>query len=138
MDWLILNITVLLLTIIYVFLSFYVIKQRRRTKTPLGNNGEDHCLTVAIQAHSNFSNYTPFMLLLLLILTLESLPLVWLMFLCLIFVIGRCLHVYSMLVVEKRSPISFKYRIIGMQFTFFTLMMASISSLIWTLFDFIY
>ncbi len=135
LNWLFFNLTVVLLVIIYIPLSLYVIKQRNRNKIFLGNISQDPQLTAAIQAHSNFSQYTPLALVTLLVMTLEATPTFWLAFLCLTLIMGRCLHIYGMLVAEKRDPASFKYRVNGMKLTFFTLIMASISSLLWLIFS---
>lgn len=63
-----------LLTLLYLFLGYRVVINRRRYKTGLGL-GEDPTLAQAVRAHANFSEYVPLALLQLLLLEIGGLPL---------------------------------------------------------------
>lgn len=105
-----------ILTIIFVRLSFAVIALRRKNKVGLGSGGHDD-LERAIRAQGNFSEYVPFALILLACLELNGAPW-WLVALPgTTMTIGRIIHAQGI----KQLPPNFSKRIMGMQFTFATL-----------------
>ena len=77
--------------LLFIWLSWLVIKQRQRTKIGLGDGG-DPDLQRAIRVHANFIEYTPFALLLLLLveMTAANAPLVHAFGVALI--VSRVLH----------------------------------------------
>ena len=57
--------------LLFIWLSWLVIKQRQRAKIGLGDGG-DPDLQRAIRVHANFIEYTPFALLLLLLVEMTT------------------------------------------------------------------
>ena len=57
--------------LLFIWLSWLVIKQRQRTRIGLGDGG-DPDLQRAIRVHANFIEYTPFALLLLLLVEMTA------------------------------------------------------------------
>ena len=60
-----------ILALLYIALSFRVIKLRRKLRVGIGH-GEENELHRAIRVHGNFSEYVPFALMLLLLLELNN------------------------------------------------------------------
>ena len=115
-----------ILGLIFVFLSFRVIKQRSKANVLLGS-GQDPLLIKAIRVHGNFSEYTPFALLLLFFLETNMVNTqingaIFIHILGIILIIGRLLHCYG---VSKVQEI-FKLRVIGMIMTFLMIIITSI------------
>ena len=103
-----------ILALLIVWLSLKVIKLRRSKKVILGDGGETD-LHHAIRAQGNATEYIPISLILLVLLELSGIT-VWLVHLGGIgIIIGRLLHAKGLL------NQSLRYRVLGMQFTFFTL-----------------
>lgn len=80
-----------LLILLYLYLGFGVVGQRRKTQTGLGTGGHDS-LEQAVRAHGNFNEYVPLALLVLLLLELNQLPSWALYAYGAALVIGRVLH----------------------------------------------
>ena len=117
------------LTIIFIKLSFAVIKLRRKNKVGLGSGGHDD-LERAIRAQGNFAEYVPFGLFLIACLELNGAPW-WLVALPgASLIIGRLLHAAGINV----PPPDFSKRILGMQFTFLTLIALAVLNTAWALF----
>jgi uncharacterized membrane protein YecN with MAPEG domain len=117
------------LTIIFIKLSFSVIKLRRKNKVGLGSGGHDD-LERAIRAQGNFAEYVPFGLFLIACLELNGAPW-WLVALPgASLIIGRLLHAAGINV----PPPDFSKRILGMQFTFLTLIALAVLNTAWALF----
>ena len=104
------------LTIIFVKLSFAVIGLRRRNKVGLGSGGHED-LERAIRAQGNFAEYVPFGIILIACLELNGAPW-WLVALPgITLIIGRLIHAKGI----KQPPPDFSKRVLGMKFTFYTL-----------------
>ena len=104
------------LTIIFIKLSFAVIGLRRKNKVGLGSGGHED-LERAIRAQGNFAEYVPFGMILLACLELNGAPW-WLVAIWgAALIIGRLLHAKGINV----PPPDFSMRVLGMKFTFNTL-----------------
>ena len=117
------------LTIIFIKLSFAVIKLRRKNKVGLGSGGHDD-LERAIRAQGNFAEYVPFGLFLIACLELNGAPWWLVALLGASLIIGRLLHAAGINV----PPPDFSKRILGMQFTFLTLIALAVLNTAWALF----
>lgn len=121
------------LTIIFIKLSFAVISLRRQNKISLGSGGNDE-LERAIRAQGNFSEYVPIALILIGCLEINGAPW-WLVALSGVsLIIGRLLHAIG---ISERQP-SFKKRVLGMKFTFNTLILLIVMNVGWTIFKFVF
>ena len=126
---LITSITSAVLTLIFVKLSFAVIGLRRKNKVGLGSGGHED-LERAIRAQGNFAEYVPFGLILLACLELNGAPW-WLVAIPgITLIIGRLLHAKGINV----PPPDFSKRVMGMKFTFVTLIALVFLNLGWTLY----
>jgi len=120
------------LTIIFIKLSFAVIGLRRQNKIGLGNGGHE-ALERAIRAQGNFAEYVPFGLILIACLELNSAPW-WLVVIPGITLIaGRLSHAIGI----NEPPPDFSKRILGMKFTFNTLISLVVLNLGWTIYKFV-
>ena len=117
------------LTIIFIKLSLAVIGLRRKNKVGLGSGGHDD-LERAIRAQGNFAEYVPFGLFLIVCLELNGAP--WLLVAIpgIALIIGRLIHVRGM----NTPPPDFSKRVLGMKFTFFTLIALVALNLAWALY----
>ena len=116
------------LTIIFIRLSFAVIGLRKRNKVSLGSGGHED-LERAIRAHGNFAEYVPFGVILIACLELNGAPW-WLVALPgITLIIGRLIHAKGINV----PPPDFSKRILGMKFTFVTLMALIVLNIGWVL-----
>ncbi|MBU2979810.1 MAPEG family protein [Alteromonas sp. C1M14] len=113
-----------LLALCYLYLSFVVITNRRRTQVGVGDGG-DAQLNRAIRVHGNFSEYVPITLVLL--ACLESLhPQQWVLHLgacALLF--GRIFHAYGLL---HHEGVSWQ-RFVGMILTFLSMLFFAATNL---------
>jgi len=117
------------LTIIFVKLSLAVIALRRKNKVGLGSGGHED-LERAIRAQGNFAEYAPFGILLIACLELNGAPW-WLVLLPgIALVIGRLIHAKGM----NTPPPNFSLRVMGMKFTFGTLITLAVLNLGWSLY----
>ena len=117
------------LAILYFYISFEVIKQRRATQTAYGY-GKD-LMTAHVSAHSNFASYTPIFLILMIISENQWGLSFWAVhFLGVAFIIGRLLHFSSLTKHEQKRPPSFRFRVAGMIATFSCLLFLAIYVLI--------
>ena len=118
------------LTIIFIKLSFNVISLRRKNKVGLGNGGHED-LERAIRAQGNFAEYVPFGIILIACLELNRAPW-WLVLIPGIFlIIGRLIHAKGI----NMPPPDFSLRVLGMKFTFNTLITLVVLNLCWTLYQ---
>jgi uncharacterized membrane protein YecN with MAPEG domain len=117
------------LTAIFVKLSFAVIGLRRKNKVGLGNGGHED-LERAIRAQGNFAEYVPFGIILIACLELNGAP--WLLVAMpgITLIIGRLIHATGINV----PPPDFSKRVLGMKFTFGTLISLVVLNLGWSLF----
>jgi len=117
------------LTIIFVKLSFAVIGLRRKNKVGLGSGGHED-LERAIRAQGNFAEYVPFGIILIACLELNGAPW-WLVALPgITLIIGRLIHAVGI----NQPPPDFSKRVLGMKFTFYTLITLVVLNLAWTLY----
>jgi uncharacterized membrane protein YecN with MAPEG domain len=117
------------LTIIFVKLSFAVIGLRRKNQVGLGSGGHED-LERAIRAQGNFAEYVPFGIILIACLELNGAPW-WLVAIPgITLIIGRLIHAVGINV----PPPDFSKRILGMKFTFATLISLALLNLGWLLY----
>ena len=117
------------LIIIFIKLSFAVIDLRRKNKVGLGSGGHED-LERAIRAQGNFAEYVPFGIILIACLELNGAPW-WLVSVPgITLIIGRLIHAKGINV----PPPDFSKRILGMKFTFNTLIALVILNLGWSLY----
>ena len=117
------------LTIIFVRLSFAVIRLRRKNKVGLGSGGHEE-LERAIRAQGNFAEYVPFGIMLIACLEINGAPW-WLVAVPGITLIaGRLIHAKGI----NMPPPDFSQRVLGMKFTFNTLIALVVLNLGWTLY----
>ena len=117
------------LTIIFIKLSFAVIGLRRKNKVGLGSGGHED-LERAIRAQGNFAEYVPFGIILIACLELNGAPW-WLVAIPgITLIVGRMIHAKGINV----PPPDFSKRILGMKFTFNTLIALVILNLVWSLY----
>lgn len=117
------------LTIIFVKLSFAVIGLRRKNRIGLGSGGHED-LERAIRAQGNFAEYVPFGIILIACLELNGAPW-WLVAIPgITLIIGRLIHAVGI----NQPPPDFTKRVLGMQFTFGTLITLAVFNLCWALY----
>lgn len=117
------------LTIIFVKLSFAVIGLRRKNQVGLGSGGHED-LERAIRAQGNFAEYVPFGIILIACLELNGAPW-WLVAIPgITLIIGRLIHAVGINV----PPPDFSKRVLGMKFTFVTLISLALFNLGWLLY----
>ena len=117
------------LTIIFVKLSFAVIGLRRKNQICLGSGGIDD-LERAIRAQGNFAEYVPFGIILIACLELNGAPW-WLVAIPgITLIIGRLIHAKGI----NTPPPDFSKRVLGMKFTFYTLIALVVLNLGWALY----
>ncbi len=101
-----------ILTLIYFFLSIYVVGKRGHLKVAIGD-GNDANLGRRIRAHANFAEYVPLVLLLMLINELNGMRSLFLFILGTVFLFGRLSHAYSLIHAEQANPGRFSLRKAG-------------------------
>lgn len=117
------------LTAIFIKLSFAVIGLRRKNKVGLGSGGHED-LERAIRAQGNFAEYVPFGILLIACLELNGAPW-WLVTIPgITLIIGRLLHVVGI----NTPPPDFSKRVLGMKFTFLTLIVLIVLNVCWSVY----
>jgi len=117
-----------ILAVLFIRLSFGVIRLRRHHKVGLGSGGVDD-LERAIRAQANFAEYVPIALILIACLEFNGAPLWLIAIFGIAFVIGRVIHAKGM----NQPPPHFRDRVIGMKFTITTLIMLVVFNLAWLL-----
>jgi len=117
------------LTMIFIRLSFAVIKLRRKNKVGLGSGGHEE-LERAIRAQANFAEYVPIGVILIACLELNGVPWWALVIPGLTLIVGRILHARGI----NTPPPDFSKRVLGMKFTFFSLIGLVVSNLGWSLY----
>ncbi len=118
------------LTIVFIKLSFNVISLRRKNKVGLGNGGHED-LERAIRAQGNFAEYVPIGIILIACLELNGAP--WWLVLApgFFMIIGCLIHARGI----NTPPPDFSLRVLGMKFTFSTLIALVALNLCWTLYQ---
>ncbi len=120
------------LTIIFIKLSFAVIGLRRKNKVGLGSGGNED-LERAIRAQGNFAEYVPFGIILIACLELNGAPW-WLVVIPgITLIIGRLIHAKGI----NTPPPDFSKRVLGMKFTFYTLITLVVLNLAWSSYNLI-
>jgi uncharacterized membrane protein YecN with MAPEG domain len=114
-----------LLALIFVYLTFRVIKQRRKAKVAIGD-GNNPTLKRAIAVHNNFAQYVPLCLLLIAFLELNHANTYIIHGLCITLLLGRVIHAYG---VSQESE-NFKLRKTGMVMTLMVLIASSLYTFI--------
>jgi len=117
------------LTMIFIKLSFAVIKLRRQNKVGLGNGGNDD-LERAIRAQGNFAEYVPLGIILIACLELNGAPWALVAIPGITLIIGRLIHAKGI----NTPPPDFSKRVLGMQFTFGTLITLIVFNVGWALY----
>ena len=115
------------LAIIFIKLSFAVIGLRRENKIGLGSGGHED-LERAIRAQGNFAEYVPIGLILIACLELNGAPWWLVAILGLTLIVGRLVHAKGI----KTPPPDFSKRVLGMKFTFYTLITLVVLNLAWS------
>ena len=118
-----------ILTIIFIKLSFAVIALRRKNQVGLGSGGHDD-LERAIRAQGNFAEYVPFGIILIACLELNGAPWILVVIPGIALIIGRLIHAKGIHV----PPPDFSKRVLGMKFTFYTLIGLVVLNLSWPLY----
>jgi uncharacterized protein len=121
------SIAAAVLTLIFVRLSLDVIALRRKNQVRLGSGGHAD-LERAIRAQGNFAEYVPFGLILLGCLELNGAPLWTVIVPAISLTVGRLVHARG---IREAGP-SVTQRVLGMQFTFGTLITLVVLNLVWT------
>ncbi len=125
-------VTASVLTVIFIRLSFAVIRLRRANRVGLGSGGNEE-LERAIRAQGNFAEYVPPGLILIACLELNGAPW-WLA--CIpgiTLIIGRLIHAKGI----NEPPPNFRNRVLGMIFTINTLIALVVLNLAWMVYQFI-
>ena len=114
--------------LIFVFLSFRVIKARRQEKIALGAGGSA-VVERAMRVHANFAEYVPFTLLLLSFIEQKGAHFLCVNILCLLLLAGRSLHIYGV----SNENENLRYRVLGMSMTFATIIFSALTLLVMAL-----
>jgi uncharacterized membrane protein YecN with MAPEG domain len=118
-----------ILTIIFIQLSFSVIALRRKNQVGLGSGGHDD-LERAIRAQGNFAEYVPFGIILIACLELNGAPWFLVALFGVMLIVGRLIHAKGI----RTPPPDFSKRVLGMKFTFSTLIALVFLNLGWALY----
>ena len=113
-----------LLTLLFLGLSFNIIRLRRKLRVGVGDNGE-LILSKAIRVHGNFSEYMPLALILLACYEVSGANTLWLHGLGATLVIGRILHAIGL----SKSIGTSSQRFFGMISTFLVLLILAIENI---------
>lgn len=106
------SLLIFILGILYIYLTMTVIKGRYRNKVSLGASDSNEMLYLT-SAHSNFSSYAPLFIISIYLLEIQSVYAAVIYILSFAFIIGRILHMRSLINQEK----TFKHRRNGMILT---------------------
>lgn len=110
--------------LLIVWLSFGVIKLRRAKQVKLGDGNEPE-LQAAIRAQGNATEYIPISLILLVLLELSKAPVALIHVSGCLIIAGRILHAKAL-----RTD-NLRYRVLGMQLTFFAIIGMVIANLVY-------
>ena len=109
-----------LLALIFIALSVNVVRSRQMFKVALSDGNKD-VMKQRIRAQGNFAEYTPLFLIMLGVAEYNRLPGYAIHILGVLFITGRILHAYSLLLDEKYNNGKLvnggRYRVRGMVFT---------------------
>ena len=113
-----------LLALVFLTLSFNIIRLRFKLKVGVGDGGE-RTLTKAIRVHGNFSEYVPFALILLASYELGGADNLWLHILGSSLLLARILHAIGL----SKSIGTTMPRLVGMILTFFVMLILAIENI---------
>ena len=99
--------------LLFVALSVFTIRQRRRARVAVGHGG-DVALERAARVHANFAEYVPISLLLIYFLEVYASRQGWVHLACLVLLAGRVLHAWGVSQVKE----DLRLRTAGMVLTF--------------------
>ncbi|WP_337880714.1 MAPEG family protein [Rheinheimera sp.] len=125
MSFVVTSVYAALLTLMYVALAAYVIRQRVKHKIGLGDKNQPELLK-AIRIHGNFAEYVPLLLLLLALLEAGQAPGWQLHLIGGLGLVGRVLHMLGLL----KSSGTTAARLLGMILTFAALLVAAVLLLV--------
>lgn len=114
-----------ILGLIFCVLSIYVILNRKRLHISLGS-GDDH-LTRSIAVHTNFIQYTVFFIVLLFLCEKSGMFQYFVHIFGVLFTVGRLLHIYGLLVMEKKPMPQYLPRVLGMILTLNSIAILSVA-----------
>ncbi len=114
--------------VLYSFIAFTVISNRRRRRISLGDGGNQDFARI-VRSHGNFAEYAPLTLLAIGIAELTGAPALILHLSGILLIAGRGLHAYCFLF----TPVGLKLRVSGMMLTFFALWTATGAAVLYAL-----
>ena len=123
------SIVAAVLTMVFIKLSFNVIRLRRKNKVSLGSGCHDD-LERAVRTHGNFVEYVPFGIILIACLELNAAPWWLLAGGGITLIIGRLVHAIGM----NAPPTDFRMRVLGMKVTFFALVTLAFLNVGWSVY----
>jgi uncharacterized membrane protein YecN with MAPEG domain len=118
-----------ILALMFIKLSFDVIRFRRKNKVALGGGSVEE-LERAIRAHGNFAEYVPLGLFLIGALELNEAPLELVAPLGVLLIAGRYFHAKGI----NQPPPEFTNRVRGMKLTFAALGMSAVANIAWVVY----
>lgn len=113
-----------ILALFFVALSVRTLRTRRRNQIAVGDGGNSEMLR-AMRVHGNFAEYAPLALLLIALVESNGAGANWVHALGAALVVGRLSHAFG---VSKPNE-DFRFRVLGMSLTFFTLVGAALTLL---------
>ena len=113
-----------LLALLFIALSWWVIRYRRANLISLGDN-DDKALRKRMRAQANFVEYAPIGLILLLLTELQGAPALAPHALGLCLLAGRCLHAYGF----SSTPQKMILRQVGMALTLLMIVLSALGLL---------
>ncbi len=113
-------------SVLYIGLSLYVVRTRRKNRIPLGD-GNHPPLIKAMSTHSNFSQYIPLGLLGILMGELQGIPSSILFGVGFSLLLGRMFHGIGIMI-AKTGPN--KPRVLGMILTFIPLLTLAVANIL--------
>jgi len=119
------------LALLFVFLSFKVIRLRRTLRIAIGD-GNNKTMLRAIRVHANFAEYVPITLLLLFFIEMQNAHAMFIHGLCASLLIGRYMHAHGV----SHEKEDYRFRRAGMLITFATIIASAcylLASLLWRL-----
>ncbi|MBS3796662.1 MULTISPECIES: MAPEG family protein [unclassified Pseudoalteromonas] len=114
-----------ILALVYLQLSLYVVKERRRSQRSIGT-GDSEALQRAVRAHGNFIEYVPLALLLLFFNEYQGLASHYCHALGVTLVLARLIHASNISQLDE----NIKVRVVSMMLTFAVILITSVSLLL--------
>lgn len=116
-----------ILALLFVALSVRTLRIRRRNQIAVGDGGNSEMLR-AIRVHGNFAEYAPLALLLVALVESNGAGANWVHALGAALVLGRLSHAFGV----SKPKEDFRFRVLGMSLTFFTLVGAALTLLFYS------